>query len=47
MNGAVTASNASFEQIRTSLIWFVGGLILTVPLGLLLVRMMRRVHPES
>ena len=47
IEGGVTASNASFEQIRSSLIWFVGGLILTVPLGLLLVRMMRRVHSES
>ena len=47
LDGAVTASNASFEQIRTSLIWFVGGLILTVPLGLLLVRMMRGIHSES
>ena len=47
LDGAVTASNASFEQIRSSLIWFVGGLILTVPLGLLLVRMMRGVHSES
>ena len=37
LEGTVTASSASVEQIRSSLVWFVGGLILTVPLGLLLV----------
>ena len=47
LEGSVTASSASFEQIRSSLIWFVGGLILTVPIGILLVWMMRRVHPDG
>ena len=47
LEGTVTASNASIEQIRSSLVWFVGGLILTVPLGLLLVWMMRTVHTDT
>tara|TARA_B100001059_G_C17812801_1_gene573306 strand:+ start:938 stop:2197 length:1260 start_codon:yes stop_codon:yes gene_type:complete len=46
LGGTVTASNASFEQIRSALIWFVGGLVLTVPIGGILVWMMRSVHAK-
>ena len=46
LGGTVTASNASSEQIRSALIWFVGGLVLTVPLGGILVWMMRSVHAK-
>ena len=47
LEAIVTASNASIEQIRSSLVWFVGGLVLTVPLGVLLVWMMRTVHSDT
>jgi MFS family permease len=47
MEGTVTASNASYEQIRSALVWFVGGLALAVPIGVLLVWMMRPVESDA
>ena len=40
--GTVDILRASLEQVRGSLDWFVGGLACAVPVGILLVLLLRR-----